>query len=51
MFGAFSVFACLKGLGICFVAHNAMNMGRRRHIVDIIVQCLGLKACYLISGN
>ena len=37
MFGALGVFSCVKGLGICFVAHNAMNMGKRGHIMAIIV--------------
>lgn len=37
MFGAFGVFSCVKGLEICFVAHTATNMGKKGHIVDIIV--------------
>lgn len=37
MFGAFAVFSCVKGLEICFVAYNATNMGKKGHMVDIIV--------------
>lgn len=36
MFGPFGVFSCIRGLGMCFVACNAVNMGKWRCMVVIV---------------